>query len=230
MEWWLVLLAIAPGVTIAGVIWWLDHYNREPHDLLIGCFLWGAVATVPVGLLQLLLSSLVPSGENDLLGVAIHAFVVIALLEEFAKYVIVRTYVFGRPDFDEPYDGITYTVMVAMGFATLENVVYVFSSDNDMQVAVALLRMITAVPAHGTDAVVMGYFLGLAKFTSHRWRYQVVGVGAAVLLHGLYDGFLFYGEPTLMVGGAAGVLALSVWLSVRAIRLHRLLSPFRSQD
>lgn len=222
------MLAIAPGITIAGLVWWLDRYDREPHDLLIGCFLWGALITLPTGIIQVVFSSALSLNMNELASVLLQAFLVVALVEETAKYLVVRSYVYWRPDFDEPYDGITYTVMAGMGFATTENLLYVLGSDAESQLSVALLRMVTAVPSHGANGVLMGYFLGLAKFARNRWRYHLTAVGIATLAHGFYDAFLFHQHAGLLVSGAVVVLAISVWLSIRAIRIHQQLSPFRS--
>lgn len=228
MDWWVGVLAIAPGITIAGLVWWLDRYDREPHDLLIGCFLWGALITLPTGIIQIVVSSALSLNMDELFSVLLQAFLIVALVEETAKYLVVRLYVYRRPDFDEPYDGITYTVMAGMGFATTENLLYILGSDAESQLSIALLRMVTAVPSHGANGVLMGYFLGLAKFAHKPGRYHLAAIGIAMLTHGFYDAFLFYRNAGLLVSGAVAVLAISVWLSIRAIRLHQQLSPFRS--
>lgn len=129
-----------------------------------------------------------------------------------------------RKEFNEPFDGITYAVMVAMGFATLENVFYV----RDGGLEVALLRMLTAVPAHATFAVAMGYFVGLAKFRHQPFigTYKLTGLAAATLLHAAYDFFFFVENiPFMAIGGLVSLL-VGVGLSLRAIRLHNRNSPF----
>lgn len=90
----------------------------------------------------------------------IKAFFVVALIEEFSKYIFVRFYSQPKKYFNEPFDGIVYAVMVSMGFAAIENIAYV--SQGGM--GTAIVRAFTAVPAHATFAVLMGYFMGLAKF------------------------------------------------------------------
>ncbi|MCX7929413.1 MAG: PrsW family glutamic-type intramembrane protease [Chlorobi bacterium] len=226
---WIMLLAIAPGPALGALVWWLDRYNREPHDLLIGCFLWGAASIVPVIVLQHTLVIIVQPDMNNLTSVILYAFGIIAATEELTKYLVVRSYVYWRPDFDEPYDGITYTVMVAMGFATTENILYVVGSDASMQLGIALLRMFTAVPAHAANGVLMGYFLGLAKFTDTSRGLHIAACAAAIIAHGLYDVFLLYSNPGALTLGAFVVLAIAVRLSIRAIRIHQHISPFRDQ-
>jgi RsiW-degrading membrane proteinase PrsW (M82 family) len=122
------------------------------------------------------------------------AFAVISLSEEFAKYLFIRYYIFPKKVFDEPMDGIVYAIMVGMGFATLENILYVVIRPEDMTTAfrIGWLRMLTAVPGHAIFAVVMGYFIGRAKFVTQGQAWLLwTGLCSAVLLHGLYDYFIF---------------------------------------
>ena len=125
--------------------------------------------------------------QNHLLDVFIKAFFVVGLVEEFSKYVVVRYIAQRNKEFDEPFDGIVYAVMVSMGFATLENILYVYSYGYETGV----LRAFTAVPAHATFAVLMGYFMGKAKFSNRTYVFNLTGLLAATLFHGAYDFFLF---------------------------------------
>jgi RsiW-degrading membrane proteinase PrsW (M82 family) len=68
---------------------------------------------------------------------------------------------YNNKNFNEPFDGIVYAVIVSMGFATIENIIYVFQYG----FATGILRLFTAVPAHAAFGILMGYFLGKAKFT-----------------------------------------------------------------
>jgi RsiW-degrading membrane proteinase PrsW (M82 family) len=223
---WLFLLAAGPPIAIAGIIWWLDRYDREPHDLMIGSFLWGALVTVPVIIIELGLSELAPLDRSNLASAILSALGIIALTEESAKYLVARLYVYHRPDFDEPYDGITYCVVIGMGFAAVENVLYVLSEETGAWER-ALVRMVLAVPAHAVNGVLMGYFLGRAKFSATPKRYHAAALATAVSTHGLYDVFLLYDHAELLAGGALVVLAVAGWLSVRAIKQHVQSSPFR---
>jgi RsiW-degrading membrane proteinase PrsW (M82 family) len=85
----------------------------------------------------------------------------VALSEELSKFLVVRYFCYPQKRFDEPLDGIVYSVMVSMGFATIENVNYVFTHGY----STAFVRMFLSVPAHATFGVVMGYFIGKAKLT-----------------------------------------------------------------
>jgi RsiW-degrading membrane proteinase PrsW (M82 family) len=83
------------------------------------------------------------------------------------------------------YDGIVYSVFISLGFATFENLAYVLSTG----FSTAVIRSLTAVPAHALFAVTMGYYLGIARFANLRYRrkYIILGLIIPVLLHGIYD-------------------------------------------
>jgi RsiW-degrading membrane proteinase PrsW (M82 family) len=114
-----------------------------------------------------------------------------------------------------------------MGFATLENVLYVYQYG----MATGIMRMFTAVPAHATFAIVMGFFLGKAKF-AHRQvlLYSITALLAASLFHGTYDYFLFISYVPGIWIGAVVSLVIGFVLSRKAIRLHQQISPFIPVD
>jgi RsiW-degrading membrane proteinase PrsW (M82 family) len=193
----LLILSILPGLLIVLYIYWRDRKNSEPIIYLTICFLFGMFSTYPAikmeefGMRDLGIHNL----DSDPFMTFTFAFAVIAFSEEFVKFVFLRYYIFPKDDFDEPMDGIVYSVMISMGFATLENILYIVVRPENIEIAfqIGLLRMITAVPGHAIFAIIMGYFVGMAKFTSHdKGNFLlVVGLVSAILLHGTYDFFIF---------------------------------------
>lgn len=225
----LLAFAVAPGICIGLFIYLKDKHEREPIGLLIKSFFYGMASVVVTLLISVPLSGFIPIDEQDLTQQAVHAFLIVALVEEFSKYLFVRGVLFRNPNFNEPFDGIVYSVMVSMGFATLENVMYVV----DGGWSVAVLRMFTAVPAHATFAVLMGYYLGLSKFVHHKSHYGWYGLGIATLFHGAYDYFWFIAQVNgVWAGiwlGALVSLAFGIQLSRKAIKIHQEASPFQFQ-
>jgi RsiW-degrading membrane proteinase PrsW (M82 family) len=122
-----------------------------------------------------------------------------------------------RPFFNEPLDGIIYAVMISMGFATLENILYAL----EFGISTTALRGLTAVPAHAVFATMMGYFVGKSKFKTDRKtriRFLLMGLGIAVLVHGLYDFFIiqeFYDWLMLL---AIVTLFVSIFFAVRMFK------------
>ena len=225
MNFFLLLgLALAPGLAIILYIYWNDTHEKEPIRLLILSFFFGILSTF----LTLFISSvLTPVFDmlqaNNIIHQAFKAFILVALIEEFSKFIFVRGNLYKKPDFNEPFDGIVYTVMVGMGFATLENILYVFHGGLE----VALWRMFTAVPAHATFAILMGFYLGKAKFSHSSKPYALFGLLAAVVLHGAYDFFLFINYIPGIGIGAFISLIVAIILSRKAIKAHQAISPFK---
>ncbi len=216
-------LAIAPGLAIMIFIYWKDKFDREPKRLLAFSFLLGALSIIPAIILESVFANYPDTIPIYILSNVVKAVLIVGLAEEGSKYFMVRYFLYPRKAFNEPFDGITYCVMVSMGFATVENIMYVM--DSGMQTA--LLRMVTAVPAHATFGIVMGYYLGLKKFDAKNLQYGLKALGFAALLHGAYDFFLFINYYPGMALGALLSLRYGISFSRKAIKLHQESSPFK---
>ena len=136
---------------------------------------------------------------------------------------MVRGFLQPRKGFNEPFDGIMYAVMVSMGFAGVENIMYVIQGGMD----VALIRAFTAIPAHATFGIIMGYYMGKAKFSNNRMKWNLIGLSLAILFHGAYDFFLFIGFIPGISIGAFISLIVGIILSKRAIKAHQEISYFK---
>lgn len=225
MNW--LMLAIAPGIAISLYIIFKDEYNIEPKRHLIISFLLGMLAILPA----LVIETIIASAEDGpffstIPGIASKAYFSVALIEELCKFMMLRYYAFRKPEFDEPFDGIVYAVMVGMGFATVENIFYVSQSG----IQTAIVRMFLAIPAHATFAIIMGYFMGKAKFSTNKKRsLMLAGILWAVFFHGSYDFFLFLQDAAMVVKptvtllltfGAIASLITGLILSNKAIKSH----------
>jgi len=219
----LLALAIAPGVAISLFIYWKDAHEKEPIHLLILSFVYGGLSVLVTMSISAIIYPMVSIREDNIMDQAFSAFLLVALVEEFSKYIFVRGLLFPKKDFNEPFDGIVYTVMVGMGFATVENIMYVFEGGY----GVGVMRMFTAVPAHAIFAILMGYFLGQAKFKQKRFFYSLYGLLAATLFHGAYDFFLFLSFIPGIWLGALVSLVIGIILSNKAIKAHQDISPFK---
>ena len=224
----LLALTLGPGLAIAIYIYWYDKLDREPKKLLIRAFILGCVSLIPAILLNIILKSILNVEKSEsIFETFVFAFFVVGVAEEFSKFIFLRWNLFVRPEFDEPYDGITYAVMIGMGFATLENILYVYQSSNAY--GVAWMRAFTAVPAHATFAIAMGYYTGLAKFNpSKKIVYLIKGFVLAVVMHGFYDFLLMKKSYPKIAIGAFVSLAISVFFSFKAIKLHKQIPPYNT--
>lgn len=237
-------LAVAPGLAIMLFILYKDRYNKEPRINLIVSFILGCLSMYVAREIEISTTrvpQLTPDGSVPTL--IIFAYVVVAGTEELVKFICFRLYSYRQKSFDEPLDGIVYSLMVGMGFATVENIYYVYNyAAYGRGVEVGLQRMFMAVPAHAAFAVMMGYYAGKAKFSKNGFGLMLFGFLLAVFFHGSYDFFLFFkpysyagekADELLLIGGAILTLVAGVVISFKFIRRQRLLSMethYRQQE
>lgn len=220
----LIIIALAPVFVVIIYIYIKDKFEKEPKKLLLYSFLLGAFVSVLITtILYKIVDFLLPlKDEFSVWQQFIKAFFVVALIEEFSKYIIVRFYAQPKTAFNEHFDGIIYAVMVSMGFAAIENILYVIEGG----IQVGLLRAFTAIPAHATFGILMGYFMGKAKFSNQKAKWNLIGLLTAILFHGNYDFFLFINFiPGISIGAFVSLL-IAIWLSKKAIKLHQDNSTF----
>jgi RsiW-degrading membrane proteinase PrsW (M82 family) len=196
----LVLTAVTPGIALAIIIYIVDRHDREPVKLLIKVFIGGAFITIPTIFLESFLIGFNIFGAG-LLGAAYQAFIVAGFSEEFLKRFVVMKLAYKNKNFDERLDGIVYAVFSALGFATVENIMYVVFRFADVE-SVGTYRAILSVPAHMLFAVTMGYYLSLSKFAQtdvEKKFYYKKSLTAPMLLHGTFNFILMSGSGFLMI-------------------------------
>ena len=124
----LLVLALAPVVVVLIYIYVKDKYEKEPLGFLFENFMLGAVVSIIITLvLGYFVSDLFSiTNKESIVQQFIKAFFIVGFVEEFSKYIIVRYHAQKNVEFNEPFDGIVYALVVSMGFAALENIVYVY--------------------------------------------------------------------------------------------------------
>jgi RsiW-degrading membrane proteinase PrsW (M82 family) len=225
----LLALAIAPGIAISLFIYSRDRFDREPKRFLVLSFILGMLATIPPLIIQTLAGyASSHSVLHSVLNYAFYAYVIVALSEEASKFLVLRYYAYPKRTFNEPFDGIVYGVMIGMGFATIENIEYV----ERFGFQTGLVRFFLSVPAHGSFAVLMGYYVGLAK--SHADKsvsLMVKGLLVPVFFHGSFDFFVFlqkdqritaYLSEGLLSFGAFATFYIALRLALKTIRQHQM--------
>ena len=203
----------------------MDKHEKEGAIPLLITFGLGILSGLPAIGIQMLAAKTGLDSSANFVFLLIYVFIVVAFSEELVKIVMLMAYPYPRPFFNEPMDGIVYSMMVGMGFAVIENLIYAYNYGIDT----VLVRAFTAVPAHAIFAVFMGYFVGLAKFhPTNKWKLIGFGFALAVFIHGLYDFFIVqqyyewlmaFGLVTIIIGG---------YLAWLLIEDHRENSPFKA--
>ncbi|MBM3419915.1 MAG: PrsW family intramembrane metalloprotease [Bacteroidetes bacterium] len=213
----LIFVSLAPVFIIALYIYIRDKYEKEPAGRLLLALLAGILIVPAIMVTE---TYLIRLGE-DIKGLLQHlyiGFIVASLSEEGFKYLAFFLFIWRSSHFNEKFDGIVYAVFISLGFAAVENLLYVYRGGGYQ---VGLMRAFTAVPAHALFGVSMGFHFGLAKFyPANRIRNLVLAFLIPFLWHGFYDFFLMAGTPYLVLL----FVIMLVWLWIYGFNRMKVLS------
>jgi RsiW-degrading membrane proteinase PrsW (M82 family) len=195
----LIVLAVLPAIYLLVVIYRLDKIEKEPVGLIIKLFIFGGISAFIAGTLEQYGQSILGLFlfKDTRVYTVIFAFLVVAVIEEGVKFVFLKTIAWKNPAFNYRFDGIVYAVAVSLGFAAMENIMYVFSYG----LVVVIPRALLAIPAHTGFAVFMGAYFGRAKKAYDNGnilksrKLMFIGYIIAVILHGFYDSVAMLEEP-----------------------------------
>lgn len=185
----LLLAAALPPLYLIYWIYKMDKVEREPVGLLVKLLIGGGLITFVAAMIEDLLSLEESLGPSDLAGQIVENFLVVALTEELCKFLVLRFLTWKRPEFNYTFDGVVYAVVVSLGFALVENIMYVTAYG----MSVALLRAFTAIVGHGVFGAIIGTYYGQARKAAYAGHHiastllQIRGIAMAVILHGFYD-------------------------------------------
>ncbi|PWR23703.1 PrsW family intramembrane metalloprotease [Zavarzinia compransoris] len=215
--------AVLPSLILLVYFIFGDRFP-EPLGGILGTFFFGVLTVIPVLVFAAPLTEVL---QPDLLApiarAATEGFILAAIPEEAFKLAVLVAFARNLKAFDEPMDGLVYGVVASLGFATLENIAYVIGS-GDGWLSIAILRALTAVPAHATFGAIMGFYIARAHFEPARRRSMLFAAYLVpMVLHGLYDlGLLatsYSGDIAWIVLGLGTLIIAVVW----ALRLQRRL-------
>ena len=210
-----LLITVAPSFLILFYFFTSDKF-KEPKTTIMIVFVLGILICLPAGILNNFMSEnfgVQSNGKN-----LTHSFLGPAWTEEILKFLILYAIVLRRSEFNEPMDGIVYGVVASLGFATYENYDYVFRLAETWDIApsqMAIWRSYTAVPMHGLNGCIMGFYFGMYAFTANK-KYLILSLLIPFLLHGFYN-FLGYPFHYLIV---IGMLIFSFTLHGRLKKLQ----------
>ena len=203
-----VFIALVPMMVYTAIIWWLDHWEREPLPLVIGCFFWGAVPSIILALVWSLVFATAATGvfygETDLDLVS--STVIAPLTEETAKGLgLLVVFLAFRREIDSLLDGIVYGAVIGFGFAAVENVFYFISVASEGPVALSVLFFLRAGLFglnHALFAGLTGLGFALARFrktSAPRVFLSAAGLFLAMVCHGVHNFFVSTGLGGVVV-------------------------------
>lgn len=195
----LLILAIAP--TIACILWIYlkDKYDKEPILTLGKFFAMGVFISVIAFIVEgILIKVNVLKGYSSYIYIS---FIVAALTEEGLKAIVLIPNLIAEKKFNEKLDGIIYSIFLSLGFATVENVIYILFEDINIAFQVGIIRSVISIPAHMMFAITMGYYVSKYKFSNNKMKkreYITLAILVPILLHGIFD-FILMIESKLSI-------------------------------
>lgn len=197
----ITLILISALTPVAVLLWYIyrkDKVQPEPTKWLLKAFGFGVLSmflsfvfSVPACLL--LGMEMDANTYSSIREAFADAFVLAAIPEELAKLIMLWLLLRKNPHFDERFDGIVYAVCIGMGFAGIENVMYLAGGIEDGSwIGIGISRALFSIPGHFFFAVLMGYYYSLYHFGIDRSpKAKAMILVAPILAHGLFDGILF---------------------------------------
>ncbi len=229
----LLFLSVLPAALLIIFIYRQDKYQKEPFKSLFKAFFGGMLSVVFTIITVRIIDytiGLIPYFNQT---VFYDSFITAGIPEELCKFLVFMIFIWNDKNFDEYFDGIVYASFVSLGFATVENIMYVMPGG----IGTGIVRALISVPAHFLFGVILGYFLSLAKFNSDKkGRYIIIGLLIAMAAHGLFDWLLMFSDR---MGGALSSFIYTffiagdvmLWrLGLRLIKKHQNNSLMQAQE
>jgi RsiW-degrading membrane proteinase PrsW (M82 family) len=213
----ILIAALLPAILLWIYIWRKDP-QKEPLSRLVIATILGVVICIPISVIELGIDAImfgVDGEPTSLAGTTAMAFLSAALPEEAIKLLALWLVLRKNRYYDEHFDGIVYAVCIGLGFAAIENIVYVFSEEE--WVAVAISRALLAVPGHYAFAILMGYYYSIYHFVDHSPQAAARVLLIPVLFHGVYDAIAMSGTVNPVLGGISFFV-----LVYFCIKMHKL--------
>ncbi|MGG1399525.1 glutamic-type intramembrane protease PrsW [Bacillus salipaludis] len=205
---------IAPGLALLSYFYLKDEYETEPISVVLRTFMYGALLVFPIMFIQHVFET-----EHLIKSEVVDAFLSSSLLEEFFKWFILFYAIYSHVEFDEPFDGIVYGAAASLGFATVENIFYLVANGIEHAVTRALLP----VSSHALFGVIMGFYIGKAKFTEGlKIKWIILSLLLPFVLHGVYDYILITQENWIYI--IFPFMIFLWWFGLRKVKTAKLLS------
>ncbi len=186
----LIIIAVLPALILLGFIYMRDRKEKPPVKLMVLLLALGAGTIIPAAIAEFIGQLIVAQTDTDhQTMLLVLCFLVIGIVEELGKYLVTVCTTWKSREFQHSYDGVIYMVCASLGFAILENILYVASGG----IGTGILRAFTAIPLHCTVGVIMGALYAKGREAAYAGdRAGMIGFMAwayivPVFIHGLYD-------------------------------------------
>jgi RsiW-degrading membrane proteinase PrsW (M82 family) len=215
-----LLIGFLPSV-IWLAFWSREDANPEPKSLLAACFFGGMLSV----LAALLLEKIVIGMKYD----SNLTYILLATIEEVLKFVILLTVALKASADDEPIDAAMYCITIALGFAAMENVLFIMGPFSQGNVITGLIsgnmRFLGATLVHTISTACVGFAYGYAFYHSKYIKYAalIIGLVAGIAIHSAFN-IAILGETSMNILKAfswiwgAAVVMLILFEEIKAVR------------
>ena len=217
----LLLISIVPVIGLAYYIYDKD-YEKESSSLLFKLIMGGILVVIPAASIESLAGNLFPDSYNmTTIQFLVYILIDIAFVEEVFKWFMVYIFSYNSREFDYMYDAVVYSSFVSLGFASVENLLYVIHST----IHVGLMRAIISVPAHASFGILMGIFIAYAKKFDIKRKHEksalclISSIFIPSLAHGIYDYCLYMNSKTYLT---FFIIFVSVLFVISFIMLRKM--------
>lgn len=224
-----VLAALAPVAWLLWTIYKKDRAQPEPAKWLVKAFVYGVLSAVlsftisiPIGIV--LGMDIDAQTYSSPLEAVADAFLLAAIPEELAKFFMLWLLLRKNPFFDEHFDGIVYTVCIGLGFAALENIIYLLGGIKDWSwVGIGITRAFVSVPAHYFFAILMGYYYSIYHFGKGRSaKTKSMILVAPILAHGIFDSILFSMQTNESLSGLLMIFFIIFFTKLKKVAKEKV--------
>lgn len=224
----LLFLSIIPVILLGSYVYFKDK-DKEPKRLLLKLFIGGILAAILTIILSIFIRGIFPFFKQDYtvynqIQLFLYTFLIVGLVEEISKWILLYVFSYHNKEFDQLYDMIVYSVFIALGFALVENILYVY----DGGFLVALVRLFVAVPGHVSMSIFMGYYLSFAKLlevrkkNSLKKKYTLLSIIIPSIFHGIYDYCILSGNLIFLFFFLIFIIILFYQANAKLIKLSKL--------
>ena len=228
---------------LAPSIIWLCYFLRkdvhpESNREVLKVFFYGALIALPAIIIEVVIYKIIFAlNLPQKLDLFLNVFIGISLTEELLKYYVVRLNILHSAELDEPIDIMLYMIIAALGFASVENLLLILSNAGTLGISsttetfrylftLSSFRFLSATFFHALASGLFGYFLALSFFEIRkRTKYFIIGLGLAILFHGLYDYPLLALDtsensikPAMIVIAILAILAVAVTIGFQKVK------------
>lgn len=182
-----ITLTFAPVIAIGIYLYFAQRYNKSFLRLLIKSFVAGAAGILVFLAAELICSWLGLNDPRSLKRTLFYSFITVGGSSELAKFILLRYFIIPDKLIDRPIHGVTFSVMTALGFSTLFLLFYALDPFGTQQIFPSTLYTFIFVPGNILFAVIMGFFVGMAKFLKTRVVFSLTGLLGAAFFHGLFN-------------------------------------------